>query len=174
MGQLSSEEAAYRFKVNAEKQLYGNSPTEKLRQYENAANKYSGEERDKERRLGAFNTAMNQSAATSNAAQSSAQSAARRAGMNQANAAALASSQGVQGFKDKFGEYYNTDYANRKASDEQAIAAAKAKYDSAAQEESRKFNKFASIFASIFGVLSDERVKNIKAKWDKQKRGGCK
>lgn len=162
------------FNTIKEKTLYGTSATEKERDYQNALKKYSGDERDKERRQGAFNTALNQGMASSKASQSAAQSAARRSGMGRANASALAASQGIQGFKDNFGNYYQNEYANRKAADDQAIAAAKSAYDTAASEESRKFNKFTSILGAVLGVLSDERVKNIKSKWDKEKRGGCK
>lgn len=122
-------------------------------EYEDALNKYGGEEGQKLAKKNAGEMAQNQLAA----AQSAAQSSARTSGMGRAASAALGGQAGSQAYSQNFQQGYQTELARN----QQAITNAKAKYDAAKAAEEEKYQRGMGIASTILGFISDERLKKI-------------
>ena len=143
---------------------------EKADEYQETLKNETSPEALEARKKRASATALGQAKAASNASQSAAQSAARKSGMSGAQAAMLGGSKASEGFTNTYQNAYTPALAQENTASEARIAAAKDAYAAAKDEHNRKREESIGWASTFLGILSDERIKNIKAKWDNERR----
>lgn len=147
-----------------------NERDEAAERYQETLKELSSPEAISQRKKSASNTALGQAQAASRASQSSAQSAARKQGMSRAQATMLGNSKASEGFTNTYQNAYNSAMQQEDLNAQRRAEMAKAEYENRKELADDKWNKGLSIFSSIFGILSDEKLKVIYDKWETQRR----
>lgn len=138
--------------------------------YQELLRQESTPEAMEKRKTRAANTALNQTQALASARASQATGAARKQGMTKAQAAMYGGAQAGQGMAADYQNSYGTALAQENLAQQQRLEMAKAAYEQKKELADDKWNKGLSIFSSVFGILSDERLKTIYDKWSKEAR----
>ena len=127
------------------------------------------------RKKAAANTALQQSQALANERASQAAGAARSQGMTKGQAALFGSNQANKNMTSDYTNAYGTALAQENLAAQQQLEMAKAAYENKKEVADDKWEKGLSIFSTIFGILSDERLKDIHDRWKSKSRknGGC-
>jgi hypothetical protein len=122
------------------------------------------------RKKRAGSTALSQAQNLAGERLSKAQSAARKQGMTKGQAAMYGGSQANQNLASDYQNAYNSALAQENLAAQQQLEMAKAQYDIAMSEKKDKRDTGLGIVTSILGILSDERLKVIYDKWNKEAR----
>lgn len=120
-------------------------------------------------------TAFKQTQALAGEKANQAAAQARRQGMTKGQAAMYGGDAATKNMTADFTNTYGTALAQENLAAQQQLEMAKAAYENQKELTDDKWDKGLSIFSTIFGVLSDERLKDIHDKWKSKSRknGGC-
>lgn len=157
-------------------QALENDRNEAAYNYQNLLAQSSTPEAMEKRKKNAANIALQQSQALANERASQAAGAARSQGMTKGQAALFGSNQANKSMASDYTNAYGAALNQENLTAQQKLEMAKAAYENKKEIADDKWNKGLSIFSSIFGILSDERLKVIYDKWQSKSRanGGCK
>lgn len=148
----------------------GGSATSKAKNYQDLLEKQGSPEEIAARKNRASSTALSQAQNLAGERLSKAQSAARKQGMTKGQAAMFGGAQANQNLASDYQNAYNSALTQENLAAQQQLEMAKAQYDIAMAEKKDKRDTGLGIVTSILGILSDERLKNIYDKWDKEAR----
>lgn len=161
------------FNTLKDKFLYGSvggSATDKAKNYQQLLEQQGSPEEMAARKKRAGDTALSQAQSLAGERLSKAQSAARKQGMTKGQAAMFGGAQANQNLASDYQNAYNSALAQENLAAQQQLDMAKAQYDIAMAEKKDKRDTGLGIVTSILGILSDERLKVIYDKWNKEAR----
>lgn len=145
---------------------------EKAKEYQDLLAQSNTPEALAKRKQSAANTAFQQTQALASEKASQAAAQARRQGMTRGQAAMYGGDAASKSMTADFQNAYGTALAQENLAQQQRLEMAKAAYENSKERADDEWNKGISIFSSIFGVLSDERLKNIYDRWMSSSRKG--